>query len=205
MRKTAAVQRTPLSQELIYRTALELIEESGVDAFSMRKLAAALGVDAMSIYHHVANKQALLMGVYQVVLEDLELPLEPELSWQDRLRELARRFYRLAHRYPTLMPHLIASRYGTPRELEIYQFIVETVARTGLDPKGQARATAAIFTYAIGIASVAVNGLALRPLYEPGNDQPPALKQHGCADTDDDFDFSVNLLISGIERQCPAD
>jgi AcrR family transcriptional regulator len=200
MKKTHSSPRVPLGPTRIYQTALDLIERTSVEDLSMRKLAAELGVDAMSIYHHVANKQALLIGVYQMVLDELELPDCTHMSWQDNLRELARRFFRLARRYPKVIPHLISSPYGTPRELEIYQHIRTVVARTGLDQQDQVRATAALYTYAIGMASVAINGLSLRPLYLPEAQQQPPKAEHHCSGSEDDFDFNVELLIKGIEQ-----
>lgn len=192
-------KRQPLAPDRIFRAALELAEDGGVDALSMRKLAAVLNVDAMSIYHHVANKQALIMGIYETVLGELELPAEPELSWQDTLRALAGRFYRVAARYPRVFPHLMSSPYATERELEIHRFIRDTLLRTGLDDRDRARAAGAIYTYAAGIAGVAVNGLNLRPLYDPRGAQPEP--PPACVDTEADFAFSVDLLIAGIESR----
>lgn len=200
MKKSDGAQREPLSKERIFRTALDLIEQTAVEKLSMRKLAAVLGVDAMSIYYHIANKQALLLGVYQIVLDELELPAEPSFSWQDRLRELAIRFYHLARRYPNVMPHLINSPYGTHRTIEIFAFIMETVAQTGLDEEDQQRATAAIFTYAVGIANIAINGLGLRPLYKAGDPVDP-VPDPSTFSTEEDVRFSVELVIAGIEKQ----
>lgn len=194
-----AGNRQPLAAERIFRAALELAEDIGVEALSMRKLAASLGVDAMSIYHHVANKQALLMGMFETVLEELQLPEDPELSWQATLRELAARFFGVARRHPRVFPHLIASPYATRRELDIHRFIRETLDRAGLAEQDRAPATAAIYTYAQGIAGVAINGLSLRPLYEPADDarQPP----EPCSASEMDLVFSVDLLIAGIEAR----
>jgi AcrR family transcriptional regulator len=179
-----------------------MAEEAGIEALSMRKLASTLGVDAMSIYHHVTNKQALLMGMFETVLEELELPDTRTLSWQAALRELAARFYRVAVRYPRVFPHLIASPYATRRELEIHRFIRETLGRVGLNERDRALATAAIYTYAQGIAGVAINGLSLRPLYDPdGNEAEPP---QSCNASEADFAFSVDLLISGIEARAGA-
>lgn len=197
-----AGNRQPLAPDRIYHAALAVAEDIGVEALSMRKLAASLEVDAMSIYHHVANKQALLMGMFETVLEELRLPDEPGLSWQAALRALATRFFDVAQRYPRVFPHLIASPYATRRELEIHRFIRETLDRAGLAEADRAPATAAIYTYAQGIAGVAINGLALRPVYDPahGPQEPP----RGCSASEADFAISVDLLIAGIEARARA-
>ncbi|MBA1145730.1 TetR family transcriptional regulator [Ectothiorhodospiraceae bacterium WFHF3C12] len=194
-----ATNREPLAAERIHEAALALAEDAGVESLSMRKLAASLGVDAMSIYHHVANKQALLMGMFETVLEELRLPDDPQLSWQAALRELATRFFRLAQRYPRVFPHLIASPYATRRELEIHRYIRETLDQAGLAEGDRATATAAIYTYAQGIAGVAINGLAVRPVYDP--DTGPAETAQHCSAAEKDFVFSVDLLIAGIEAR----
>lgn len=195
-------QRAPLAPERIYRAALALAETQGVEALSMRKLASSLGVDAMSIYHHVANKQALWMGMYETVLEELALPEDSRLGWQDALRELGWRFFRLARRYPRVFPHLIASPYATRRELDIHRYIRETLDRAALVERDRALATTAIYTYAQGIAGVAINGLALRPLYDP--EHGPETPLEPCSASEADLAFSVDLLIAGIEARAGA-
>src|SRR5207237_3793503 len=64
----------PLSRERILAAALELVDEHGIDALSMRKLAQSLGYEAMSLYNHVANKDDLLDGILDLVLADMDPP-----------------------------------------------------------------------------------------------------------------------------------
>ncbi|MCC5812737.1 MAG: TetR/AcrR family transcriptional regulator C-terminal domain-containing protein [Ectothiorhodospiraceae bacterium] len=194
MARKQAVRREPLDPQRIYQAALDFMDVHGVDELSMRKLAALLDVDAMAIYHHVPGKQALLQGVYQVVLEELPLEEHAEVRWQDALRTLGMRFYRLAQRHPRIFPYLLSSQYGTPRELEIYQFIQQALRRTGLSDQDRLYATRALYTFAIGLASAAPTGLRLRPLY--GEDSP----SQPCQSSEDEVAFSIDLLIAGIER-----
>ena len=76
-----------LSRGRILDAALELVDEQGIGALSMRKLAARLGVEAMSLYNHVASKADLLDGIAARVFEEIALP-DLELPWDRRLREL---------------------------------------------------------------------------------------------------------------------
>lgn len=190
-----ATRREPLSPERIHRTALALIEETGVEDLSMRKLASALGVDAMSIYHHVANKQALLLGVFQTVLEEIALADPESMHWKDALRELGKGFHMLARRYPGIFPHMLSSPYGTSRERDIFQYIRKALMKAGLEEEDRVRATTALYTYGIGMANVAPHGLSLRPLY--GEPEPAAGSSHGMSD--EDAEFSINLMLAGIE------
>src|SRR5689334_5703689 len=65
---------TPLTRDLVLTTAAALADEGGVGSLTMRKLAERLGVEAMSLYHHVADKSAILDGLVDVVFAEIELP-----------------------------------------------------------------------------------------------------------------------------------
>src|SRR5215471_5911538 len=68
-------RRRPLSRERILAAALELVDEQGIEALSMRKLGQALGgYEAMSLYNHVANKDDLLNGILDLVLAEMDPP-----------------------------------------------------------------------------------------------------------------------------------
>jgi AcrR family transcriptional regulator len=68
--------RRPLSRDRALRAALELADTDGIEAVTMRKLAQALGVEAMSLYHHVANKSDILDGMVDLVFAEIDLPDE---------------------------------------------------------------------------------------------------------------------------------
>ncbi|MFC4259736.1 TetR/AcrR family transcriptional regulator [Marinobacter lacisalsi] len=196
MARQAPARRQPLSPERIYRTALALIEENGVEDLSMRKLAGVLGVDAMSIYHHVENKQALLQGVFQTVQEELPLPDPMPADWKEALRQLGKGFHQVAQRYPGVFPAMITSAYGTEREREIFHYIQRALQTAGVKEQDMPRATSALYTYGIGMANVAANGLRLRPLYgEPETDRHEA---HGTSEAD--AEFSIEMMLAGIEH-----
>lgn len=84
--------RAPLSRDRVLRAAVELADRDGLEALTMRRLAQELGVEAMSLYHHVANKEAILDGVVEVVLGEIVEavadvgPPAPEDDWQGALR-----------------------------------------------------------------------------------------------------------------------
>jgi AcrR family transcriptional regulator len=69
-----AERRVPLSRERVLRAAVAMADESGIDSLTMRRLGQELGVEAMSLYNHVANKDAILDGVVDLVLSDIEVP-----------------------------------------------------------------------------------------------------------------------------------
>lgn len=70
--KTAEQPRIPLSRDRVFRGAIELADDQGIKALTMRRLAEELGVEAMSLYYHVANKEALLDGVADAIVIEIE-------------------------------------------------------------------------------------------------------------------------------------
>src|SRR5436189_1673256 len=71
---TQTEPRIPLSRERVLQAAIELADEGGIEALTMRKLARELGVEAMSLYNHVANKGDLVDGIVDLVVGEIELP-----------------------------------------------------------------------------------------------------------------------------------
>jgi AcrR family transcriptional regulator len=80
--------RKPLSKERVLAQAIALADESGIESLSMRKLGQALGVEAMSLYNHVANKNELVTAMVDSVIEQFELP-DDEPKWDAAIRRCA--------------------------------------------------------------------------------------------------------------------
>ncbi len=80
--------RTPLSRERVLDAAIAIADSGGLEALSMRRLAQALGVEAMSLYNHVANKAEIVAGIADRVLEVIELPVGPG-EWESSIRAFA--------------------------------------------------------------------------------------------------------------------
>jgi AcrR family transcriptional regulator len=100
-------QRDPLTQERVMIAAVGLADRDGIEALTMRNLAHELGVEAMSLYYHVENKEAVLDGVAEVILGEIESavsriepPTEPD-QWKTamRMRILSARDVLLRHRW----------------------------------------------------------------------------------------------------------
>ena len=83
-----ATSRAPLSRERVLGAAVALADRGGIGALSMRKLAQELGVEAMSLYHHVANKDDILDGLVDVVFSEIDLPSGEE-GWRAAMRRRA--------------------------------------------------------------------------------------------------------------------
>jgi AcrR family transcriptional regulator len=81
-------RRIPLSKDRVLHAAMRMVDEGGIESLSMRKLGQALGVEAMSLYNHVANKDDILDGIVELVLSEIELPSAAE-DWESAIRTCA--------------------------------------------------------------------------------------------------------------------
>jgi AcrR family transcriptional regulator len=81
-------RRTPLNRERVLRAALALADQGGFESLTMRNLAKDLGVEAMSLYNHVANKDDLLDGMIDLVFGEIELP-PTDVDWKTAMRRRA--------------------------------------------------------------------------------------------------------------------
>lgn len=98
-RKSRGAKRPRLTREQILTTAIRLADEGGVAALSMRNVAQQVGVEAMSLYNHVANKEDLLNGIVDIVVGEIELPTTDE-DWQSSLRRRAHSAHEVLMRHP---------------------------------------------------------------------------------------------------------
>src|SRR5215212_2067619 len=140
--------RRPLSRQRIVRAALRMIDRDGVDGLSMRRLGAALGVEGMALYRHVGNKQQLLEGVVELLLEDLELPPVDSASWTEAWYAIARSYRRIARRHPGAFPLLALSPLATAARLERAQAPLGILRAAGFTERGAERAFRTLLSYA---------------------------------------------------------
>src|SRR5215211_2966649 len=90
-----------LTREGILRAAIRLVDEHGMAALSMRRLARELGVDPMAIYHHLPGKAAVVSGMVEVVLREMPAVAENGL-WREPVRAFAEAYRGLALAHPNL-------------------------------------------------------------------------------------------------------
>jgi AcrR family transcriptional regulator len=81
-------QRRPLTRERVLRAAVDLADREGLDALTMRRLGAELGVEAMSLYKHVRNKDGILDGIVDLVIAEIDIPSE-RTDWKEAMRRRA--------------------------------------------------------------------------------------------------------------------
>ncbi len=91
--------QVPLSRERVLQAALRMADEGGIEALSMRKLALELGVQAMSLYNHVANKDEIIDGIVDRVVSEIEVP-DFSLDWKTAMRRRSTSAHEVLLRHP---------------------------------------------------------------------------------------------------------
>ncbi|WP_203711074.1 TetR/AcrR family transcriptional regulator [Asanoa siamensis] len=216
--------REPLSRERVLAAAVALADAEGVKALTMRRLATDLGVEAMSLYFYVPSKEALLDGVLGTVFAELAAaaPEPAEGEWRTRLRRrfLAARAVMLRHPWA---PGLLTTRGTIPPDVFAYfDWIVGTLLDAGFSHHLAHRAIHAFgslpFGFAQEVFSPAAAGGSLDPdtaeadlaaLAEalPHITAMVAHEMHGAGDptlgwcdSQVEFEFTLDLLLDGLDR-----
>ena len=141
--------RVPLTKDRVLRAAVDLADESGIESLSMRKLGQKLGVEAMSLYNHVANKDDILDGIIDVVVSEIEV-LSGEADWKVAMRERALSAREVLLRHPWA-PSLMAS--GTkpgPAMLRFFDSTLGLLREAGFSIEMTHHAIHAIGSRALG-------------------------------------------------------
>ena len=216
-------QRIPLSRERVLSTAVALADAHGTEALTMRRLAEELGVEAMSLYHHVPNKEALLDGVVDLVFAEIarELPAQLDVTpanWKSlvRSRILASRSVLLRHKWA---PALIESRANSGMPYTQYMDgIIGMLHAGGLDWDLIHHGMHALGSRAVGfVQEVGEPEGANIPSHEQLDQMEPLVPNivamlrvvvHdgrdltlGWCDDQSEFEFGLDLILDGLERQ----
>src|SRR6476619_5618720 len=96
--ESIAAPRAPLSRERVLAAAIGRADAGGIDSLSMRRLAEALGVEAMSLYYYVANKDELLAGMVDLVMSEIDVPADGD--WKEAIRRSAVSAHDVLRRHP---------------------------------------------------------------------------------------------------------
>jgi AcrR family transcriptional regulator len=107
------VPREPLTRERVLAAALRLVDDEGLDALTRRRLGQELGRDAMALYRHAPDRSALLDGIVELVLDELDVP-EAGQDWQTQLSRTAHDFRRLGLAHPHVVALIVTRPLMTP-------------------------------------------------------------------------------------------
>ena len=144
-------QRTPLSRDRVLQCALDLADNAGIAALTIRSLAQALGTKPMSLYYYVANKEEILDGIVDLVFEEVDLPSSSG-PWRQVMHHRASSVRRALSRHPWSIG-LLESR-STPgvATLRHHEATLGVLRRAGFSVKSAAHAYSLIDSYVYGFA-----------------------------------------------------
>ncbi|WP_214320010.1 TetR/AcrR family transcriptional regulator [Nonomuraea sediminis] len=199
----------PLSRARIVAAAIDLIEREGADAVSMRRIAAELGVGVMSLYNHVPNKDALLNGVAESVLSEIEFTDDPDADWKDRVRMQARAFRQIAHHYPRCTMLVVSRQLHSDAGLLPVERALATLRSAGFDGEDAVRILRLFIAFIVGslLREVGVTPTFAPthgPIVDPAIDVSmfPQVSELASllksCDHEAEFEFGVELLVQAI-------
>jgi len=202
-----------LNPELIIATALRLIDEQGVEALSMRRLATELGVTPRSLYYYVPTKDELLRQIYLHVMNKLRLPEGDNGDWRTILRGLAQEFRALCHNHRSVMPYFLAGHEPCGCDTAIMDRVFGILRAAGIQDPRVIVVSQTLVAFLAGYILAELNGMFARENYSQrkriARDDPeqfPMLHQLPAPPTkaSDNFGLALELMISAIEGQLPA-
>lgn len=207
--------RGPLSKQTVLRVAVAIADEAGTVP-SMRKLAERLGVEAMSIYHHFRNKDAVVDGMVDLVFSEVELPRQ-DAGWQDELRHRARSMRDALTRHPWAISLMDSRSQPGLATLRHHDAVIGCLRSAGFTIAGAAHALSLLDSYIYGfvlqesslpVTSPAdlpgVAGPLLRRL--PRDEFPHLAEMIADRGTDPGYDYTaefgigLDLVLDGLLR-----
>ena len=147
----AAAHRAPLSRDRVLRAAVALADTAGISALSMRKLGEALGVEAMSLYNHVASKGDLLDGMIDLVFSEIDLP-SGDGDWRAAMRGRAISARQVLHRHRWAIGLMESRTSPGPATLRHHDAVLGRLRRAGFPVALTAHAYSLLDSYIYGFA-----------------------------------------------------
>ena len=211
-----ASERVPLSRERIVRAALRYIDEHGLNALSMHKLGATLGVKGMSLYNHVTNKDDVLDGVVELMWAEVEDSAPPKDDWKDGVRSLASAMRDMVLRHPNAASLITSQPFMPQPALRVVRDHMAALVGHGIPEPDAYALLRTITSYTLGSAYEEISWgqgdpactPAVADLLRPGTpDELVAVADVFCGQYDPgaQFQLGLDLMLRGAEsRGCPG-
>ncbi|WOD42011.1 TetR/AcrR family transcriptional regulator [Nodosilinea sp. E11] len=208
------LERLPLSRERILQTALRLADEGGLESLSMRKLAKALGVKAMSLYNHITNRDDLIDGIVDSVVSEIEVP-NPGADWKMAMRQRAISAHEVLLRHPWATMPLVSRINVGPAMLRYVDSTLGCLKEAGFSFEMADHVWNAIDSHIYGFTLQELNfpieasdysDVAADYLSQIPSDRYPYMNQlthqviQGDYDGLHNFEFGLDLILDGLDR-----
>ncbi len=213
--------RRRLNRAVVIEAAIALADAGGTASLSMRKLGESLGVEAMSLYTHVANKVDLLDGMVDAVFAEIDLP-DPDAPWRASMRERAVSVREAMRRHPWAVELMESRRIPGPATLRHHNTVLGSLRRNGFTVPLAAHAFSLLDSYIYGFASQE-RSLPFSTADETAEvaaeiftgmvpDEYPYLAELAMTqvmqpgyDYGDEFGYGLEIILDGLERAAAAD
>jgi AcrR family transcriptional regulator len=211
-----AATRNPLSRDRVLRAGVAFADEHGIASLSMRKLGEALGVEAMSLYNHVANKGELLDGMVDLVFGEIDLPATTA-DWKTAMRQRAISAREVLARHRWAIGLMESRATPGPATLRHHDAVIGTLQAGGFPIALAAHAFSLLDSYIYGFALQEANlpfdtgedtaELARAILAQAPPDAYPHLSELTVEhvlqpgyDYADEYGFGLDLILDGLQR-----
>jgi AcrR family transcriptional regulator len=211
-----AERRVPLTRERVLQTAIDRADQGGLEALTMRKLGQELGVEAMALYHHFANKDDLVDGMVDLVFGEIDLPA-PDTDWKTAMRTRAISVRDALARHRWAIGLMESRRTPGPANLRHHDAVIGNLRAGGFDIEMAAHAYSLLDSYIYGFALTKMNlpfqtseevGHVAQAMLEPFPvDEYPFLLEiltdHVMKpgyDYGDEFEYGLDTILDGLAR-----
>jgi AcrR family transcriptional regulator len=214
--KPSVEPRIPLNRERVFQAAVLLADERGLESLTMRALGEELGVEAMSLYYYVANKDELLDGMIDVVFSEIELPTT-DVDWKTAMRRRAISTRKALARHRWAVGLLQSSTRPGPANFRLVNAVLGCLREAGFSVENAVHAYSAQDAYIYGFAlqektlpvdtpgELAEAAESIRRQFSA--DEYPHLAEtitehvtKSGYDFGDEFEFGLDLILDGLER-----
>jgi AcrR family transcriptional regulator len=209
-------RREPLTRERIVDTALRVMDQEGLEAVTMRRIGRELGVEAMSLYNHVSDKEDILSGVVEAVMAGFAFPDDDREEWTERARDAARAWRRLLLAHPNVITLMSEQRkpMTSIQAMRPTDRAIGILRGSGLPDDEAVAAFRAFGGFIQGFVLAEVANMfgggdvAMRP--EDISDALPVGELPNLArasshlyacDLDETFEYGLDLMIRGVESK----
>lgn len=207
-------RRPALTRAEVLRAALAVLDDDGVTGLTMRRVAATLEVDPMTLYRHVDGKDALLDGIVELIWDEVPALVDDQ-DWADAIRAFAAALTAAIDAHPNAVPLLLTRPVMSRATLEAFSALLERLGDAGVDDHHAARLVRAVNSVVLSDAAVGATFPITRADAGPDawitlaqrlpDDTPPHLVRTASAvcapgEAGSDADFLIELLISGARQ-----
>jgi len=203
--------KAPLSENAIVDAALVILKSEGLEAVTMRRVAAALDTGAASLYVYVSGREGLLQAIQDRVIATVELEAPDPSQWRAQLHSLLVRVRRAFVAHPGIAATAMAEPPGTEATLHLLENLLGILLAGGLDPQDAAWA-ADIFALVVNYAAIEADARRVDPqeqateLYQKftglSPDRFPLITAYAtqlvAGDSEERFRVAVDVVIDGL-------